>query len=71
MSPNVVQEKSDFIKNILQAGGAVNVELPDHRFEATKETLDLSVEPWGANRNGLFTNSDQIQKYSKQPVVEH
>lgn len=47
MSPNVVEEKSDFIQSILQVGGAVNVELLDHRFDATKEARNSSVEPWG------------------------
>ena len=67
----MVEKQPDFIQGILQAVGAVNVELPDHGFEATKETFDPTIAPRGLNRDGLFTNSGQFEKRSKQAAVEN
>lgn len=71
LSANVVEKLLDFVQSILQSEGDVNVELPDHGFDAAKEALDPPIEPGGTNRNGLFTHSGQLQKRSKQPAVEH
>jgi hypothetical protein len=35
MGANMVEEVSDFIKCVLQADGAVNVQLGDERFDPT------------------------------------
>ena len=62
MGANVIEEVQDFFKRILQTGWAVNLDLPDERFDPTKEAFDPAVAPGGANRNALVTNADQLQE---------
>ena len=62
ISANLVEEVPDFIKRVLQAAWAVNLDLADERFDPTKEAFDVAVAPGGANRNALMTNADQLQE---------
>ncbi len=59
---NVIEKVSHLVDRILQTGWAVNLDLPDERFDPTKEALDLAVAPGGSNRNALMTNADQLQE---------
>lgn len=70
MSANMVEEVSDFIKCILQTGWAVNLDLPDERFDPTKEALDVAVAPGGADWNSLVTNADQLQEALEYSAFE-
>ena len=62
MGANVIEKVSHLVDRILQTGWAVNLDLPDERFDTTKEAFDLVVAPGGANRNALMTNADQLQE---------
>ena len=70
MGANVVEEVPDFIKCVLQADWAVNVQLLDERFDPTKEALDLAVAPGGADWNSLVTNADQLQEGLEHSAFE-
>ena len=62
MGANVIEEVPDFFKRILQTGWAVNLDLPDERFDPTKEAFDVAVAPGGADWNSLVTNADHLQE---------
>jgi putative intracellular protease/amidase len=53
---------SHLVERILQTGWAVNLDLPDERFDPTKEAFDVAVVPGGADWNSLVTNADQLQE---------
>ena len=48
----------------------MNVDLPDERFDATKEAFDPAVAPRGANRNALVANADQFQEGLEHSAFE-
>ena len=62
MGGNVIEEVPDFFQRILQTGWAVNLDLPDERFDPTKEAFDVAVAPGGAGWNSLVTNAEQLQE---------
>lgn len=70
MGAHVVEEVPNVVKRVLQSGWAVNVNLPDVRFDATKEAFDAPVAPWGANRDALVANADQVQERREHRAVE-
>jgi hypothetical protein len=70
MGANVVEEVPYVVKRVLQSGWAVNVDLPDVRFDATKEAFDSTVAPRGANRDALVTNADQLQERREHRAFE-
>jgi hypothetical protein len=70
MGAHVVEEVPNVIQRVLQSGWAVNVDLPDVRFDATKEALDAAVAPRGTNRDALVTNSDQRQERLEHRAFE-
>ena len=45
MGANVIEKVSHLVDRILQTGWAVNLDLPDERFDTTKEAFDLVVAP--------------------------
>lgn len=62
MGANVIEKVSHLVERILQTGWAVNLHLPDERFDPTKEAFDVAVAPGGADWNSLVTNADQLQE---------
>lgn len=62
MGANVIEKVSHLVERILQTGWAVNLDLPDERFDPTKEAFDVAVAPGGADWNSLVTNADQLQE---------
>lgn len=62
MGANVIEKVSHLVERILQTGWAVNLDLPDERFDSTKEAFDVAVAPGGADWNSLVTNADQRQE---------
>lgn len=62
MGANVIEKVSYLVERILQTGWAVNLDLPDERFDPTKEAFDVAVAPGGADWNSLMTNADQLQE---------
>jgi hypothetical protein len=62
MGANVIEKVSHLVERILQTGWAVNLDLPDERFDPTKEAFDVAVAPWSADWNSLVTNADQLQE---------
>ena len=70
MGANVVEEVPNVVKRVLQSGWAVNVDLPDVRFDATKEAFDSTVAPWRANWDALVINADQPQERREHRAVE-
>lgn len=62
MGANVIEKVSHLVERILQTGWAVNLDLPDERFDPTKEAFDVAVAPGSADWNSLVTNADQLQE---------
>lgn len=50
------------VERILQTGWAVDLDLPNERFDPTKEAFDVALAPGGADWNSLVTNADQLQE---------
>ena len=71
MSAHVVKEVSNFIKSVLQPGWAVNVDLPDERFDPTEEAFDAAVAPRCAKWDALVSNADQLQEGFEHCAAEH
>jgi hypothetical protein len=70
MGAHVVEEVPNVVKRVLQSGWAVNVDMSDVRFDATKEAFDAPVAPRGANRDALVTNADQLQERREPSALE-
>lgn len=70
MSANVIEKVSHLVECILQTGWAVNLDLPDERFDPTKEAFDVAVAPGGADWNSLVTNADQLQEGLEHSAFE-
>ncbi len=71
MGANVIEKVSHLVERILQTGWAVNLDLPDERFDPTKEALDVAVAPGGADWNSLVTNADQLQEGLEHRAFEN
>lgn len=67
---NVVKKVSNVVERALQADWAVNADLPDERFDATKKTFDSTVAPRGTNWDALVTNADQVQEGLEHSAFE-
>ncbi len=70
MSANVVEEVPDFIKCVLQADWAVNVQLVDERFDPAKEAFDPTVAPRSTNWDALVTNANYLQEHLEYGAFE-
>ena len=70
MGAHVVEKVPNVIKRVLQSGWAVHMDLPDVRFDATKEAFDSPVAPRGANRDALVANADQLQERREHRAFE-
>ena len=70
MGANVIEKVSHLVERILQTGWAVNLDLPDERFDPTKEAFDVAVAPGGADLNSLVTNADQLQECLEHSAFE-
>lgn len=70
MDANVIEKVSHLVERILQTGWAVNLDLPDERFDPTKEAFDVAVAPGSADWNSLVTNADQLQEGLEHSAFE-
>ena len=71
MGAHVIEEEPDFVQSVLQSGWAVNVDLPDKRFDATEEAFDAAVAPRCANWDALVSNADQLQEGFERCAAEY
>ena len=71
MSTRVIVKQPKLIKHVLQLLFAADVQLPQHRFQRTKQSLDSAVLPRRMHIRGLFLNTDESKKRLKHKRVKN